>query len=118
MSPTLALTEQLIARSSVTPMDAGCLDILRARLEPLGFVCEIMARGPLLDTHREIKREANLDAKLDEKKTDGARSDDPHLVVTNLWAKRTGKPSNTETGAVSAVKTLVFAGHTLSLIHI
>jgi len=112
MSPTLALTEQLIARSSVTPVDAGCLDILRARLEPLGFVCEIMARGPLLDTHREIKREANLDAKLDEKKTDGARSDDPHLVVTNLWAKRTGKPSNTETGAVSAVKTLVFAGHT------
>ncbi|GAO22199.1 succinyl-diaminopimelate desuccinylase [Alicycliphilus sp. B1] len=27
-SPTLLLTEQLIARPSVTPEDAGCLDLL------------------------------------------------------------------------------------------
>ena len=32
MSPTLQLTEQLIARPSVTPEDAGCLDLLTERL--------------------------------------------------------------------------------------
>jgi succinyl-diaminopimelate desuccinylase len=38
----LELARQLIARRSVTPEDAGCLDILAARLEPLGFRCERM----------------------------------------------------------------------------
>jgi succinyl-diaminopimelate desuccinylase len=37
---TLALTQQLIARRSVSPEDAGCLDLLTAILEPLGFRCE------------------------------------------------------------------------------
>jgi succinyl-diaminopimelate desuccinylase len=37
------LTRQLIARRSVTPEDAGCLDLITARLEPLGFQCERMA---------------------------------------------------------------------------
>jgi len=37
---TLELTRQLIACRSVTPEDAGCVDILAARLEPLGFCCE------------------------------------------------------------------------------
>lgn len=37
---TLALTQQLIARRSVSPEDAGCLDVLIAILEPLGFRCE------------------------------------------------------------------------------
>lgn len=39
-TPTLALARELIARPSVTPDDAGCLELLAARLEPLGFVCE------------------------------------------------------------------------------
>ena len=34
---TLELAKQLIARRSVTPEDAGCLDLLTGRLEPLGF---------------------------------------------------------------------------------
>ena len=32
----------LIRRRSVTPDDAGCQDLLRDRLEPLGFTCETM----------------------------------------------------------------------------
>ena len=36
-SPTLELTRNLIARSSVTPEDAGCLELIAARLAPLGF---------------------------------------------------------------------------------
>ncbi|HYF19312.1 MAG TPA: succinyl-diaminopimelate desuccinylase [Ramlibacter sp.] len=58
MMKTLHLTEQLIARRSVTPDDGGCQNLLRARLEPLGFACETIASGP--DDFR----------------------------VTNLWAKR------------------------------
>jgi succinyl-diaminopimelate desuccinylase len=43
---TLELARQLIARRSVTPQDAGCLDVIAARLEPLGFRCErIRANG-------------------------------------------------------------------------
>ena len=60
MSPTLQLTEQLIARSSVTPEDADCQRIIADRLTPLGFVCETLVSGP--DTFR----------------------------VNNLWAKFTG----------------------------
>ncbi|MGP1685001.1 MAG: succinyl-diaminopimelate desuccinylase, partial [Giesbergeria sp.] len=41
-SPTLQLAEQLIARPSVTPDDAGCLSLLAERLSPLGFHCEPM----------------------------------------------------------------------------
>jgi len=40
---TLELTQQLIARRSVTPEDAGCLDFLTGLLEPLGFKCERMS---------------------------------------------------------------------------
>lgn len=63
MSRTLQLTEQLIARPSVTPDDAGCQALLIERLAPLGFQCETIISGP--DSFR----------------------------VTNLWAKRTGKAS-------------------------
>ena len=42
---TLELTKQLIARNSVSPEDAGCLDILIAILEPLGFTCEKISMG-------------------------------------------------------------------------
>ena len=58
MSRTLHLTEQLISRASLTPDDAGCQDIIAARLAPLGFVCETIVSGP------------------------------DHFRVTNLWAKR------------------------------
>ncbi len=46
MSNTLDLVEQLIACPSVTPEGGQCLDILSARLMPLGFACERMDFGP------------------------------------------------------------------------
>ncbi len=46
MSRTLILAEQLISRPSVTPEDAGCLELLAGRLAPLGFTCERMDSGP------------------------------------------------------------------------
>ena len=39
-SPTLALTEELIALSSITPDDKGCQQRLIELLSPIGFVCE------------------------------------------------------------------------------
>ncbi|OIQ90285.1 succinyl-diaminopimelate desuccinylase [mine drainage metagenome] len=45
-SPTRALTEALIACRSVTPLDAGCQDILAGRLRPLGFDCAFIEAGP------------------------------------------------------------------------
>ena len=39
-SRVLELTRELISRKSQTPHDAGCQDVLRARLQPLGFRCE------------------------------------------------------------------------------
>ncbi|MDD3353363.1 succinyl-diaminopimelate desuccinylase [Zoogloea sp.] len=44
-NPTLDLTRELIARTSVTPEDAGCLELIAARLAPLGFVCERLDGG-------------------------------------------------------------------------
>ncbi len=41
-SKTLALTEKLIALSSVTPDDKGCQQHLIDLLSPLGFVCEMI----------------------------------------------------------------------------
>ena len=60
MNAALRLAEALIARASVTPEDAGCQDLIRSRLEPLGFSCETLVAGP--ETAR----------------------------VTNLWALRRG----------------------------
>ncbi|TXI72788.1 MAG: succinyl-diaminopimelate desuccinylase [Limnohabitans sp.] len=62
---TLRLAEQLIARPSVTPDDAGCMDILADALQPLGFACEFIESGP--ETFR----------------------------VRNLWAKRPGTSGQT-----------------------
>lgn len=45
MSPTLELTQQLIARRSLTPNDAGCLTLIAERLAPLGFRLEMMRHG-------------------------------------------------------------------------
>ncbi|MCI4566817.1 succinyl-diaminopimelate desuccinylase [Lysobacter sp. CFH 32150] len=40
MSDVLVLTQQLIARASVTPDDAGCQEMIAERLERAGFRCE------------------------------------------------------------------------------
>ncbi len=91
MSSTLRLAEQLISRQSVTPDDAGCQDILVARLAPLGFECETIVSGP------------------------------DHFRVTNLWAKFKGFGPAAHVGqgqeapdliAPREPRTLVFAGHT------
>ncbi len=65
MSKTVYLAEQLIARRSITPDDAGCQQILADRLAPLGFACDTLESGP--DTFR----------------------------VTNLWARRAGRSPRT-----------------------
>ncbi len=41
----LELAKQLISCRSVTPDDAGCIDILTSHLEPLGFHCEKISHG-------------------------------------------------------------------------
>jgi succinyl-diaminopimelate desuccinylase len=45
VSATLELARELIACRSQTPDDAGCQEILRARLERLGFRCETIVSG-------------------------------------------------------------------------
>jgi succinyl-diaminopimelate desuccinylase len=62
MSHTLELAEALISRASVTPDDAGCLDLFTQRLTKLGFVCERLDSGPT------------------------------EFRVSNLWAKRSAGP--------------------------
>lgn len=42
MSDTLALTQQLIALPSVTPVDHGCQQLIAERLAPLGFQAEYL----------------------------------------------------------------------------
>ncbi len=72
-SPTRALAEALIARPSVTPLDEGCIDLLAARLAPLGFVNEVMDSGP--DTFR----------------------------VRNLWSKRPAAPAGRAQAAIKTI---------------
>lgn len=43
--PTLALATALIGRASVTPDDAGCQELMIARLEPLGFAIHRLRFG-------------------------------------------------------------------------
>ena len=40
LNPTLEFARELIACPSVTPEDAGCLDLIAARIKPLGFSLE------------------------------------------------------------------------------
>jgi succinyl-diaminopimelate desuccinylase len=47
MTDTLALTEDLLRRPSVSPEDHGCIDVIAARLEPLGFAIERLNFGPV-----------------------------------------------------------------------
>jgi succinyl-diaminopimelate desuccinylase len=88
MTATLELAEQLIARASVTPADAGCQELIAKRLQAIGFHCETIVSGPI------------------------------GFSVTNLWAKRAVAPVNIALAATYSIasatktKTLVFAGHT------
>ena len=50
MSATLELAKQLLAIPSVTPDDAGCLDLISTHLQPYGFTFERIDSGP--DTFR------------------------------------------------------------------
>ncbi|RQW82628.1 MAG: succinyl-diaminopimelate desuccinylase, partial [Methylococcus sp.] len=45
MNDTLDLTCELIRRRSVTPDDAGCIELIAERLLPLGFTLEHMDFG-------------------------------------------------------------------------
>ena len=47
MSPTLALTAELLRRPSVSPEDHGCLDIIAARLAAAGFRNERLQYPPV-----------------------------------------------------------------------
>jgi succinyl-diaminopimelate desuccinylase len=47
MSATIALTHELLRRPSVSPEDHGCLDVISARLEPLGFRIERFTYPPV-----------------------------------------------------------------------
>ena len=60
MTPTLELAVALMARPSVTPEDAGCQDLLRARLEPLGFACETMVHGEVTNLWARTATEGPL----------------------------------------------------------
>jgi len=45
MIDTLSLAQDLIRKPSVTPKDAGALDVLQGALEPLGFTCHRIPFG-------------------------------------------------------------------------
>lgn len=45
MSETIELTCELIRRPSITPLDAGCMELVAERLEPLGFTAEWLDFG-------------------------------------------------------------------------
>lgn len=46
-SAVLALAQELIRRPSVTPDDAGCCDLIAARLQALGMRTELLDSGPV-----------------------------------------------------------------------
>ncbi len=73
MSPTLQLAQALIARPSVTPSDADCLDLIAQRLQALGFINERMDSGP------------------------------ESFRVSNSWSKRPSGHTNAAQGAIKTV---------------
>ena len=95
---TLRLAEQLIARDSTTPHDAGCMDIIAQRLKPLGFECHFIDSGPETFRVRNLwaKRSAVLGQNLEQKQ---------HLPGIESAQRATNL-------GVSNTPTLVFAGHT------
>lgn len=60
MSDTLELARALIARPSVTPEDAGCQDLMIARLETLGFTIERLPFGEVRNFWARRGEEAPL----------------------------------------------------------
>jgi len=56
----LALTRALVARPSVTPDDAGCQELIAARLRPLGFDCEPLPSGAVSNLWARRGRAAPL----------------------------------------------------------
>ncbi|MGC7403428.1 succinyl-diaminopimelate desuccinylase [Pandoraea pneumonica] len=61
---TLALTEQLIARHSVTPEDRDCQSILARRLEAIGFACETIASNGVTNLWAVKRGTRGTDGKL------------------------------------------------------
>lgn len=58
--PTLELACELIRRPSVTPDDAGCQALLRARLQALGFACRDLPFGDTLNLWARLGTEGPL----------------------------------------------------------
>lgn len=59
-SPTLKLTEELIRNASVTPDDEGCQQLMKARLEQIGFNNETMVFGEVTNLWARRGNEAPL----------------------------------------------------------
>jgi succinyl-diaminopimelate desuccinylase len=64
MSGTLLLTEQLIARPSVTPDDQHCQNVLVERLSAIGFECETIASGGVTNLWAVKRGTDGTDGKL------------------------------------------------------
>jgi succinyl-diaminopimelate desuccinylase len=64
MSGTLLLSEQLIARASVTPDDQHCQNLLIERLMALGFECETIASGGVTNLWAVKRGTDGADGKL------------------------------------------------------
>jgi len=64
MSGTLLLSEQLIARASVTPDDQHCQDLLIERLSAIGFECETIASGGVTNLWAVKRGTDGTDGKL------------------------------------------------------
>src|SRR5579871_1317680 len=60
MSQALTLTQELIARPSLTPDDAGCQGLLGARLARVGFALEALSFGAVKNLWARRGREAPL----------------------------------------------------------
>ncbi|CAH2770982.1 MAG: N-succinyl-L,L-diaminopimelate desuccinylase (EC [uncultured Caballeronia sp.] len=64
MSGTLLLSEQLIARASVTPDDQHCQNLLIERLVALGFECETITSGDVTNLWAVKRGTDGTDGKL------------------------------------------------------
>lgn len=60
MTDTLDLTRELIRCPSITPEDAGCMELIVERLAPLGFVAEFLDFGDTRNLWLRHGREAPL----------------------------------------------------------
>jgi succinyl-diaminopimelate desuccinylase len=54
------LAANLVRRPSVTPLDAGCQDLIRENLEPLGFDCQSLQYGEVTNLWARIGNTAPL----------------------------------------------------------